>query len=154
MIEIFGISFPITKYWSSTSLPNQTTKAWYLDNNFGITTYDVKTATHSVWAVRGGTTSPSSKTSEIQKSEIHIYPNPFNSHFVIESASAISRIEIYDIAGQLIKSLSNDNRGNKTLGQVILNDETIKNLPTGQYVFALFGPENTVISRQIVTKDP
>ncbi|NBX88355.1 MAG: DUF1566 domain-containing protein, partial [Bacteroidetes bacterium] len=43
----------ITKYWSSTSLPNQTTKAWYLDNNFGITTYDVKTATHSVWAVRG-----------------------------------------------------------------------------------------------------
>jgi hypothetical protein len=73
---------------------------------------------------------------------------------VIESASAISRIEIYDIAGQLIKSLSNDNRGNKTLGQVILNDETIKNLPTGQYVFALFSPENSVISRQIVTKDP
>ena len=151
-ISFTGVT--ITKYWSSTSLPNQTTKAWYLDNNFGITTYDVKTATHSVWAVRGGTTSPSSKTSEIQKSEIHIYPNPFNSHFVIESASAISRIEIYDIAGQLIKSLSNDNRGNKTLGQVILNDETIKNLPTGQYVFALFGPENAVISRQIVTKEP
>lgn len=144
----------ITKYWSSTSLPNQTTKAWYLDNNFGITTYDVKTATHSVWAVRGGTTSPSSNTSKIQKPEIHIYPNPFNSHVVIESASAISRIDVYDIAGQFIKSLSNDNRGNKTLGQVILNDETIKNLPTGQYVFALFGPENTVISRQIVTKEP
>lgn len=144
----------ITKYWSSTSLPNQTTKAWYLDNNFGITTYDVKTATHSVWAVRGGTTSPSGKTSEMQKSEIHMYPNPFNSHFVIESSRVISKIEVYDIAGQLIKSLSNDNRGNKTLSQIILNDETLKNLPTGQYVFALFGPENTVISRQIVTKEP
>ena len=151
-ISFTGVT--ITKYWSSTSLPNQTTKAWYLDNNFGITTYDVKTATHSVWAVRGGTTSPSSKTSEIQKSEIHIYPNPFNENLVIESATAISRIDIYDIAGQLIKSLSDDNRGNKTLGQVILNDETIKNLPTGQYVFTLFGPGNTVISRQIVTKDP
>ena len=143
----------ITKYWSSTSLPNQTTKAWYLDNNFGITTYDVKTATHSVWAVRGGTTSPSSNTSEIQKPEIHIYPNPFNSHFVIESTDAISRIEIYDIAGKLIKSLSNDNRGNKTLGQVILKDETIKNLPTGQYVFTLFGPGNTVVYSKIITKE-
>ena len=143
----------ITKYWSSTSLPNQTTKAWYLDNNFGITTYDVKTATHSVWAVRGGTTSSSSKTSEIQKSEIHIYPNPFNENLVIESATAISRIDIYDIAGQLIKSLSNDNRGNKTLGQVILNDETIKNLPTGQYVFTLFGPGNTVVYSKFITKE-
>lgn len=143
----------ITKYWSSTSLPNQTTKAWYLDNNFGITTYDVKTATHSVWAVRGGTTSPSSNTSKIQKPEIYIYPNPFNSHFVIESASAISRIEIYDIAGQLIKSLSSSNQGNNTLGQVILNDETIKNLPTGQYVFTLYSHENTVVCSKLITKE-
>ena len=143
----------ITKYWSSTSLPNQTTKAWYLDNNFGITTYDVKTATHSVWAVRGGTSSPSSKTSEIQKPEIHIYPNPFNSHFVIESAAAISRIEIYNTAGQLIKSLSSSNQGNKTLSQAILNDEGVKNLPTGQYVFTLYSSENTMVSSQIITKE-
>jgi hypothetical protein len=143
----------ITKYWSSTSLPNQTTKAWYLDNNFGITTYDVKTATHSVWAVRGGTTSPSSKTSEIQKSEIYIYPNPFNSHFVIESASDISRIEIYNTAGQLIKSLISSNQGNNTLGQAILNDETIKNLPTGQYVFTLYSHENTVVCSKLITKE-
>jgi hypothetical protein len=143
----------ITKYWSSTSLPNQTTKAWYLDNNFGITTYDVKTATHSVWAVRGGTSSPSSSTSKIQKSEIHIYPNPFNSHFVIESASDISRIEIYNTAGQLIKSLISSNQGNNTLGQAILNDETIKNLPTGQYVFTLYSSENTMVSSQIITKE-
>ena len=143
----------ITKYWSSTSLPNQTTKAWYLDNNFGITTYDVKTATHSVWAVRGGTSSPSSSTSKIQKSEIYIYPNPFNSHFVIESASDISRIEIYNTAGQLIKSLISSNQGNNTLGQAILNDETIKNLPTGQYVFTLYSSENTMVSSQIITKE-
>ena len=143
----------ITKYWSSTSLPNQTTKAWYLDNNFGITTYDVKTATHSVWAVRGGTSSPSSSTSKIQKSEIYIYPNPFNSHFVIESVSAISRIDIYNTAGQLIKSLSSSNQGNNTLDQAILNDETIKNLPTGQYVFTLYSAENTMVSSQIITKE-
>lgn len=143
----------ITKYWSSTSLPNQSTKAWYLDNNFGITTYDVKTATHSVWAVRGGNTSPNSNTSEIKKSEIHIYPNPFNSHFVIESASDISRIEIYNTAGQLIKSLSSSNQGNKTLSQAILNDETIKNLPTGQYVITLYSPEKIIVSSKIITKE-
>jgi hypothetical protein len=143
----------ITKYWSSTSLPNQSTKAWYLDNNFGITTYDVKTATHSVWAVRGGNTSPNSNTSEIKKSEIHIYPNPFNSHFVIESASDISRIEIYNTAGQLIKSLSSSNQGNKTLSQAILNDETIKNLPTGHYVITLYSPEKIIVSSKIITKE-
>ena len=143
----------ITKYWSSTSLPNQTTKAWYLDNNFGITTYDVKTATHSVWAVRGGTTSPSSNTSKIQKPEIYIYPNPFNSHFVIESSTTISKLEIHNTAGQLIKNLRSSNQGNNTLGQVILNDETIKNLPTGQYVFTLYSHENTVVCSKLITKE-
>lgn len=143
----------ITKYWSSTSLPNQTTKAWYLDNNFGITTFDVKTATHSVWAVRGGTTSPSNKTSEIQKSEIHIYPNPFHNHFVIESATAISRIEIHNTTGQLVKSLSSSDDEIHTLSQTIFNDETIKNLPTGQYVFTLYSHENTVVYSKIITKE-
>jgi hypothetical protein len=143
----------ITKYWSSTSLPNQTTKAWYLDNNFGITTFDVKTATHSVWAVRGGTSSPSISTSKFQKPEIHFYPNPFNENFVIESATAISRIEIYNTAGQLIKCLSSSNNKNYSLSQIILNDEGVKNLPTGQYVFTLYSPENTVVYSKIISKE-
>lgn len=143
----------ITKYWSSTSLPNQTTKAWYLDNNFGITTYDAKTATHSVWAVRGGTTSPSSKTSEIPNPKIHLYPNPFNNYVVIESVTSISRIEVYNATGQWIRSLSSKDVSNSSITQALLNDETLKNLPTGQYVFTLFGPQNTVISRQILIKE-
>jgi Protein of unknown function (DUF1566) len=40
-------------YWSSTTLPNQTTRAWYLSTQFGITTYDLKTSTLNVIAVRG-----------------------------------------------------------------------------------------------------
>lgn len=43
----------VGKYWSSTSLPNQTTRAWYLDTRFGITTYDQKTLRHSLICVRG-----------------------------------------------------------------------------------------------------
>lgn len=41
------------KYWSSTTLPNQTSKAWYLNSRYGITTYDNKTARDYVLCVRG-----------------------------------------------------------------------------------------------------
>jgi hypothetical protein len=142
----------ITKYWSSTSLPNQTTKAWYLDNNFGITTYDVKTATHTVWAVRGGTTSASSNTSQIQKPEIHFYPNPFNENFVIESKIPIAKIQIHDINGRIIGTYQTE-MPSKGKNEVILNQEDIKNLPTGQYVFTLYSPANTVVSSKIVNKE-
>ncbi|PHX92477.1 MAG: hypothetical protein CK532_02490 [Flavobacteriales bacterium] len=42
---------------------------------------------------------------------------------------------------------------NSSLSQAILTDDTLKNLPTGQYVFTLYGPEKTVVSRQILTKE-
>jgi hypothetical protein len=142
----------ITKYWSSTSLPNQTTKAWYLDNNLGITTYDVKTATHTVWAVRGGTTSASSKTSQIQKPEIHFYPNPFNENVVIESKIPIAKIQIHDINGRIIGTYQTE-MSSKGKDEVILNQEDIKNLPTGQYVFTLYSPENIIVFSKIITKE-
>ena len=41
------------KYWSSTTLPNHTTQAWYLNTTFGITTYDLKTARDYVFCVSG-----------------------------------------------------------------------------------------------------
>ena len=46
---IYFNNIGVTKYWSSTTLPNQITKAWYLYTQFGITTYDVKTIKHNVW---------------------------------------------------------------------------------------------------------
>ncbi len=49
----------IKNYWSSTSLPNQTTRAWYLSTQFGITTYDLKTSALSVITVRGSSTTTS-----------------------------------------------------------------------------------------------
>lgn len=42
------------KYWSSTTLQNQPLKAWYMNTQFGITTYDAKTLRHDVRCVRGG----------------------------------------------------------------------------------------------------
>ena len=141
----------ITKYWSSTSLPNQTTKAWYLDNNFGITTYDVKTATHSVWAVRGGTTSPSSATTKIPQSDVHIYPNPFQQNVVIQSLVEIVKIELHDIQGKRLGEFNLDSSP-KAFNEVLLHDEKIQNLPTGEYVLTLYNRENTVVYKKIIAK--
>lgn len=65
------------KYWSSTTLPNQTGKAWYWHTQFGITTYDLKTVTNKILAVRGPDLV--TNTHAIMQSESHplVYPNPF-----------------------------------------------------------------------------
>jgi hypothetical protein len=49
-----GIS--TTQCWSSTSLSNQSTKAWYLDTQFGITSQALKTNKPRLLAVRSATT--------------------------------------------------------------------------------------------------
>lgn len=51
--DVFG-NTGSRKYWSSTTLPNQTTKAWYMFTQYGITTYDAKSRRHHVLCVRGG----------------------------------------------------------------------------------------------------
>lgn len=62
-------------YWSSTTLPNQTSKAWYLDTHFGITTYQVKTAKLSIILVSGNDSLVLSLP-EI-KNQLNAFPNPF-----------------------------------------------------------------------------
>ena len=49
----FFSTIGVKKYWSSTTLPNQTGQAWYLDTRFGITTYRLKTQKNYLLAVRG-----------------------------------------------------------------------------------------------------
>lgn len=49
----FFTNIAVNKYWSSTTLPNHTTWAWYLYTQFGITTYDDKSFRHYVLCVRG-----------------------------------------------------------------------------------------------------
>ena len=73
----FFSAIGIKKYWSSTSLPNQTTRAWYLSTQFGITTYELKTARLSVICVRGQS-SNTTALREINKrgDALKVYPNP------------------------------------------------------------------------------
>jgi hypothetical protein len=94
------------KFWSSTTLPNQTTKAWYLFTQFGITTYDFKTYKHYVLCVRGN----QNLTVGISKNEnenISVYPNPFTSFITIKPTAPNATYELTNSLGQIIFSGKN-----------------------------------------------
>jgi hypothetical protein len=95
-------SVGVHNYWSSTSLPNQTTKAWYWSNQFGITTYDLKTNSNYVLCVRGN---PSlSTTAFTDESSVLIYPNPASNFATISLPNKLDscKIEITDLLGKTV----------------------------------------------------
>jgi len=100
----------IKKYWSSTSLANQDTRAWYLDTNFGITTYDLKTNTNYVLCVRGNTGENVSALTPIYQSRLpaRIFPNPARSTLNIEFDNALKEgiIVIFSADGIQVRSLT------------------------------------------------
>lgn len=90
------------KYWSSTSLPNQTTKAWFLDTQFGITTYDTKTTKHYLICVSSDENVVTSLHNSQQHPPITASPNPFKSFIHIKSISGNEIYELSSITGHLI----------------------------------------------------
>ncbi len=95
----------INKYWSSTSLPNQTTRAWYLDTHFGITTYDTKTIKHSIICVRGNTNTTLGINENLGESASKlVYPNPFKSTIDLKYKNGNEFFELYNLYGQHIFS--------------------------------------------------
>lgn len=98
------------KYWSSSSLPNQPTKAWYLDTQFGITTYDFKTLRHYLICVRGIpsiTTNINRLTNTLD--QINIYPNPATTMITITSSANIKEIKIINLLGEVVSTNSPTN---------------------------------------------
>ncbi len=94
------------QYWSSTSLPNQTTRAWYLDTHFGITTYKTKTNRLYLLCVRENNVITSVNKSSFIPNKISVFPNPSNGKVNIESENAIDELKITDLSGQVIVQLS------------------------------------------------
>jgi hypothetical protein len=89
-------------YWSSTSLPNQTIKAWYWSTQFGITTYDTKTNVNYVICVRGNPNLGVKHESIL--STIKVYPNPASNYIMISfiENSGMTIFEISNSAGQIV----------------------------------------------------
>jgi Protein of unknown function (DUF1566)/Secretion system C-terminal sorting domain len=96
----------VKKYWSSTSLPNQTTRAWYLSTQFGITTYELKTVRQSLICVRGSSsnTTPIRETNNAE-SFVNVYPNPiFNNQIQFEMLDNAKDFtaQLIDIQGRML----------------------------------------------------
>ncbi len=91
----------VKKYWSSTTLPNQPTQAWYLQTLWGITTHDLKTAKNNIICVRGNpASSPLSVANRIPASP-RMFPNPAEDVVYI-CAPTNSVIEIRDLTGRVL----------------------------------------------------
>jgi len=88
------------RFWSCTTLRNQPTKAWYLDSQFGITTYDFKTNRHEVICVRGNMVS--TFVSDLSGNHPYVYPNPFTTFIKINNTGPGTSYQLFDAEGRLI----------------------------------------------------
>lgn len=130
---------PQGKFWSSTTLPNQSAKAWYFDNQFGITTYDVKSATFYVMMVRNANAVATTKRVS-PGDDGHLYPNPLRDG-QITLPSQVRWIEIRNTAGQLILKISANEVG------------ALNELAPATYIAILMNQEQQVIGTQKIVKD-
>lgn len=93
----------VGKVWSSTTLPNQTTKAWYLDTQYGITTYQYKINKLKVLLVRGPEPPaiPSTVNDEFSIPAEHAFPNPF--HNTIQLKGDMNQhVALYNALGECV----------------------------------------------------
>lgn len=128
------------KFWSSTTLPNQTGTAWYLDSRFGITTYDPKVRKNGVFLVRSDTVSRALGLKLIDGA-LKVYPNPFSSRIQIINASAgNSYLELFNGNGRLLYH-----------GEISRLPD-LSELPAGTYFLRITGFRTEVV-RLVKTSD-
>lgn len=116
----------VKKYWSSTSLPNQTTKAWYWDTQFGITTYDIKTNLNYVVCVKTKSTIATSITSLDSRNTIEVSPIPFSNFIHIKNIQPDKVISLINLQGKIIycgMEIEKQNFSNLTTGMYFLKIE-------------------------------
>lgn len=95
-------NYAVNKYWSATSLSNQSSKAWYWHTAYGITTYDIKTNTNYVVCVRNISTSPNYipavhavRTNIVRQTE-------FSTHILINDNYKNKFARLFNMQGQLL----------------------------------------------------
>lgn len=110
------------KFWASTSLPNQSTQAWFMDTRFGVISHELKTAKNSLLLVRGGggNTVPTGQPS-MGAAAINAYPNPFSNRIFAKNASPNAVFELTNAVGQVVFYGKN------------VEQEDFSGLPTGAY---------------------
>jgi hypothetical protein len=141
----------VKKYWSSTSLPNQTTKAWYLNTQFGITTHEFKTFRQSVICVRGNTPTTAIAETHNTYNFAKVFPNPVKNNLI--------QIEIVDNTKDLSVQLM-DMQGRVVLNRLFKSyqyDKTISITPpqynAGFYWLSLVRDGEKMVKQVVILKD-
>jgi hypothetical protein len=111
----------VKKYWSATSLPNQTTKAWYWDTQFGVTTYDTKTNSNSVLCVRNAAANPMAIINGNNNNKLEIFPNPFADFIIIKNKMLNQNYTLVNNAGEILYNGKN------------IEQQNFKTIPAGIY---------------------
>jgi Protein of unknown function (DUF1566) len=130
---LFFQGIGVKKYWSSTSLPNQPTRAWYMHTRFGITTYDPKTAKNNLVCVRNGLNG-ATKTTDllVDKTPILVFPNPFVDFISLNNAPENAVFEMTNALGQVVFLGKN------------LEKQDFSRLPVGVYYLRISGGKELV----------
>jgi hypothetical protein len=89
-------------YWSSTSLPNQTSRAWYLETQYGVTSYQFKTNKLYALCVRGGNLAAGIQENNSTQNDMMVYPNPSAGTIHILNENSIDELRITNLVGQLV----------------------------------------------------
>lgn len=100
------------KYWSSTTLQNQPAKAWYMNTQFGITTYDAKVLRHDVRCVRGGTAGATGVEALVPSTigaMLQVYPVPASDMVTVRyiGQGGPVRLEMMDLTGRVMVTVVN-----------------------------------------------
>jgi hypothetical protein len=148
-------NIPVSNLWSSTTLFSQTTKAWYINLTYGLTTYENKTSSFNVICVRDTSMLISvSNGSQSLPQTFFVYqnyPNPFNPTTIIKydlPQNCFVKLLIFDSIGRETKILINSFKSAGTY-------ETMWNssgFPGGFYFYRLTAGRYSVTKKMILLK--
>ncbi len=147
-----------SRYWSATSEAHNPLRAWFVDFNYGLVSYEVKTAQYAVCYVRGGIVNPTSVNEPDAISNPPadflvnpVYPNPFNPGTSITFCTFRHEnisIKIFNLKGQFVTELIN--------GEIQAGNHDVywnaAGLPSGIYFILLKAGPTTKIQKCTLVK--
>lgn len=83
---------------------------------------------------------------QIGATDVRIYPNPANSMLYISNITGISKVEIYSVVGNLVKSINDfpNSRGQAGI--------SVSELPAGMYIIRVSGSQKDTTSRFVISR--
>ena len=139
--QTFFSGVTVEHFWSSTSLPNQPTKAWYLDMHFGITTYSAKTGRLNLLCVRDSDLFTGLSESKDINNNYLLYSNSTVGNFRLVSKTKMNDILVYDAEGRVALHEKSES-----------NEISFQMMNTGVFVLKIISAENIFTKKLIVIR--